>query len=204
MIFNSRNNRQSLLIEVNPYQILAAALDRPDSGPVVMESAVEFDADDDAGLRQWIDNNFDSQKSWVPVVGGFVPPEALLQRESIQARRLVEADYLPGLIKEQYKIENPGNWKFTALSPLEGAPVAPEGMARPALLCGVSTTDVQRIQQRLLDHRLLPYRLELSLLPLLGAISDYKTRNNDKRAAVVVIIEQEHTTAYILGKATSP
>ena len=73
-------------------------------------------------------------------------------------------------------------------------------MARPALLCGVSTTDVQRIQQRLLDHRLLPYRLELSLLPLLGAISDYKTRNNDKRAAVVVIIEQEHTTAYILGK----
>ena len=200
MIFNNRNTRQSLLIEVNPYQILAAALDRPDSGPVVLESTVEFDAGDDAGLRQWIDNNFDSQKSWVPVVGGFVPPEALLQRESLQARRLNEADYLTGLVKEQYKIENPENWKFTALSPLEGAQVAPEGMARPALLCGVSHADVHRVQQRLLDHRLLPYRLELSLLPLLGAISDYKTRNNDKRAAVVVIIEQEHTTAYILGK----
>ena len=94
MIFNNRNTRQSLLIEVNPYQILAAALDRPDSGPVVLESTVEFDAGDDAGLRQWIDNNFDSQKSWVPVVGGFVPPEALLQRESLQARRLTEPDYL--------------------------------------------------------------------------------------------------------------
>src|SRR5258708_18371479 len=40
----------------------------------------------------------------------------------------------------------------------------------------------------------------MSLLPLLGAIIDHKTRHNDKRAAVVVGIEQEHTTAYILGK----
>jgi hypothetical protein len=40
----------------------------------------------------------------------------------------------------------------------------------------------------------------MSLLPLLGVIMDYKARNNDKRAAVVVVIEQEHTTAYILGK----
>lgn len=200
MIFSNRNTRHSLLIEVNPYQILAATMDRPDSGPVVLESAAEFDAGDDDGLRQWIDENFDSQKSWVPVIGGFVPPESLLQRESLQARRLAEPEYLPELVKEQYKIENPADWKFTALSPLEGAQVAPEGMARPALLCGVSHTDVHRVQQRLLDHRLLPYRLEQSLLPLLGAISDYKTRNNDKRAAVVVIIEQEHTTAYILGK----
>lgn len=200
MIFSNRNTRRSLLIEVNPYQILAAVIDRPDTGPEVIESTVEFDAGDDAGLRQWIEENFDSQKSWVPVLGGFVPPESLLQRESIQTRRLAEPGYLPEFVKEQYKIENPGDWKFTALSPLEGAQVSPDGMARPALLCGVSRTDVHRIQQRLLDHRLLPYRLELSLLPLLGAISDYKTRKNDKRAAVVVVIEQEHTTAYILGK----
>ncbi|MES1194401.1 MAG: hypothetical protein ABUL65_00815, partial [Opitutus sp.] len=200
MIFSNRNTRHSLLIEINPYQILAAAIDRPDDGPVVIESAMEFDSDDDAGLRQWLDANFDKAKSWVPVVGGFVPPEALLQRESIQARRLSEADYLTELVKEQYKIENPANWKFAPLSPLEGAQVPAEGMARPALICGVSNTDVHQVQQRMLDHRLLPYRLEMSLLPLLSAIMDHKTRANDKRAAVVVVIEQEHTTAYILGK----
>ncbi len=200
MIFNSRSTRHSLLIEINPYQILAAAIDRPDSGPTVIESTAEFDSDDDAGLRQWLDANFDKTKSWVPVIGGFVPPEALLQRESIQARRLSEAGYLTDLVKEQYKIENPAGWKFAPLSPLEGAQVPAEGMARPALICGVSNTDVHQVQQRMLDHRLLPYRLEMSLLPLLGAIMDHKTRNNDKRAAVVVVIEQEHTTAYILGK----
>ena len=129
MIFNQRNTRHSLLIEVNPYQILAAALDRPDSGPVVIEAAAEFDSHDDAGLRQWLDQNFDKAKSWVPCIGGFAPPEALLQRESIQARRLSEADYLPDLIKEQFKIEQSANWKFAALSPLEGTQVAAEGLS---------------------------------------------------------------------------
>jgi hypothetical protein len=200
LIFNSRNHRQSLLIEVNPYQILAAAIDRPDGGPCLIESTAEFDADDDAGLRQWLDANFDKAKSWVPCIAGFAPPESLLQRESIQARRLNEPNYLQDLVKEQYRIENPSGWKFAALSPLEGVQVAPEGMARPALLCGVSHTDVHQVQQRMLDHRLLPYRLEMSLLPLFGAIIDHKSRNNDKRATVVVIIEQEHTVAYILGK----
>lgn len=200
MIFSNRNARQSLLIEFNPYQIIAATIDRPDSGPVVVGSAVEFDAEDDAGLRQWLDANFDKAKSWVPCIAGFAPPEALIQRESIQARRLGEPAYLPDLVKEQYKIENPTGWKFSPLSPLEGAQVAAEGMARPALLCGVSHSDVHQVQQRMLDHRMLPYRLEMSLLPLFGAIMNHKDRQNDKRATVVVVIEQEHTTAYILGK----
>lgn len=200
MLFSNRNTRQSLLIEFNPYQILAAAIDRPDSGPCTIGAAAEFDADDDAGLRQWLDANFDKAKSWVPCIAGFAPPEALVQRESIQARRLVEPAYLPDLVRDQYKIEHPEAWKITPLSPLEGAQVAAEGMARPALLCGVSHTDVHQVQQRMLDHRVLPYRVEMSLLPLFGAIMDHKDRQNDKRATVVVVIEQEHTTAYILGK----
>ena len=200
MIFNSRNSRQNLLIEFNPYQILAATIDRPDGGPVTLKATAEFDASDDAGLRLWLDNHFDKAKSWVPCIAGFAPPEALVQRESIQARRLGEPEYLNELVKEQYRIENPAGWKFAALSPLEGAQVPAEGMARPAVICGVSHSDVHQMQQRMLDHRVLPYRLEMSLLPLFGAIIDYKTRQNDKRATVVVVIEQEHTTAYILGK----
>jgi hypothetical protein len=200
LIFNSRNTRQSLLIEFNPYQILAATIDRPDSGPVTIQSTAEFDASDDAGLRLWLDNNFDKAKSWVPCIAGFAPPESLVQRESLQARRLNEPEYLNELVKEQYRIENPTGWKFAALSPLEGAQIPAEGMARPALLCGVSHTDVHQMQQRMLDHRVLPYRLEMTLLPLFGAIIQHKDRNNDKRATVVVVIEQEHTTAYILGK----
>lgn len=198
-MFN-RQSRSNLLIEVNPYQILVAGFSRPASGSLVLNCAAEFDSDDDVGVREWLDENFEKQNAWVPVICGFVPPESLLQRESLMPRKLAEPDFLTNLVKEQYKIENTGVWKLSTLSPLEGVPLLPEGTQRPALICGVSHTNVHQVQQRLLDHRLLPSRLELGILPLLGVISDYKARRSDKRAVVVVSIEQEHTVAYILGK----
>ncbi len=203
MIFSDlfkRNSRRNLLIEINPYQILAAGFSRPDGETAILDCAAEFDSDDDLGLRQWLDENFDKQKAWLPVHCGFIAPEGLLQRESILPRKLTDPAYLANLVREQYKVEHPDAWKLATLSPLEGTPMLPEGTQRPALLCGLSHTDVHHTQQRLLDHRLLPYRLEMGILPLLGVISNFKARRNDKRAIVVVNIEQEHTVAYILGK----
>lgn len=200
MLFKNRNSRRSLLIEINPYQILVAGISRPDAQSTVLECAAEFDSHDDNGLRAWLDDNFDKQKAWVPAICGFTPPDGLLQRESIQPRRMNEPGYFFDLVKEQYKIEKPEAWKLETLSPLEGVAVPPEGTQRPALITGVSHSDVHHMQQRLLDHRLLPYRLEQGILPLLGAIADFKERRNDKRAVVVVNIQQDHTVAYILGK----
>jgi hypothetical protein len=201
VLLSSRNTRRSVLIEHNPFQILAAGFTRAEAnGPVVLECTAEFDADDETGLRHWLAQNFEKQNAWVPAVASFCPPEGLLQRESLQPRRLAEAEYLPDLVRDQYKIEQPANWKIQVLSPLEGEIVLPEGTQRPALICGVSHSDVQLMQQRLLDHRLLPYRLEMGVLPLLGAIAEHQDRASDKHAIVVVVIEQEHTAAYIIGK----
>jgi len=43
-------------------------------------------------------------------------------------------------------------------------------------------------------------RKEDGILPLLGVISSLTDRRQERRATVVVVIEQEHTTAYIIGK----
>ncbi|HVT73447.1 MAG TPA: hypothetical protein VHD61_09940 [Lacunisphaera sp.] len=196
----NRLSKRGLLIELNPYQVLVAGITRLDETPLVIDCAAEFDRYDDDGLQQWLTANFEKQTAWLPVVAGFVPPDALLQRESIVSRRLVEPDYLQNLVKDQYKIDHPESWKLATLSQLEGLPLAAEGTQRPALIAGVSHSDIHDVQQRLLDHRMLPYRLELGTLPLLGVIFDHKNRRNDKRAVVVVNIEQEHTVAYILGK----
>lgn len=198
-LFN-RHSRRNLLIEINPYRTLAAGITRPDEGAIVLDSAAEFEAGDENGLRQWLDANFERQKAWVPAIAGFAPPDALLQRESLQPRRLIDPGYFGSIAKEQYQIVHSDHWALHAVTPLEGMPLTPGGSQRPALLAGVSHSDVHRFQQRLLDHRLLPFRVELSLLPLLGVINDYKTRREDKSAVVVVMIEQEQTVAYIIGK----
>ena len=198
-LFN-RHSRRNLLIEINPYRTLVAGLTRPDEGAIVVDCAAEFEPGDEAGLRQWLDANFERQKAWVPVICGFVPPDGLLQRESVQPRRLAEPDYFGAMAKEQYQIERPEAWTFHAITPLEGMPITGGGSQRPALLAGVSNSDVHQLQQRLLDHRLLPFRAELGILPLLGVIADYKNRREEKSAVVVVVIEQEQTIAYIIGK----
>lgn len=38
-MFTNRNTRRRLLIEINPYQILAAGIDQPDDGPVMIDCA---------------------------------------------------------------------------------------------------------------------------------------------------------------------
>src|SRR5258708_11722154 len=202
-MFN-RSSRSNLLIEVNPYQILVAGFSRPALGPLVLNCAAEFGSEDDLGLRQWLDDNFEKQNAWVPVIGGFVPPEGLLHRESLLPRKLVEPDYLTNLVKEQYKIENTEAWKLATLSPLEGVPLLPEGTQRPALVCGVSHTNVHQVQQRLLDHRLLPATLEMVILPFPGVISAYKTRRTDNRALSLASPHQNPTTPSLPANTRFP
>ena len=118
MLLSSRNNRRSVLIEHNPFQILAAGVIRGDNGEgVTLECIAEFDSDDEAGLRSWLAQNFEKQNAWVPAVASFCPPEALFQRESLQPRKLNESEYLIDLVRDQYKIEQPAAWKIQVRTP---------------------------------------------------------------------------------------
>ena len=60
--FLQRKIRRGLLIEINPYQILVAGISRLDASPAVLDCAAEFDREDEAGLRQWLGENFDQKK----------------------------------------------------------------------------------------------------------------------------------------------
>ncbi|MDP2138298.1 MAG: hypothetical protein Q8J74_10635, partial [Candidatus Didemnitutus sp.] len=196
----TRHSRRSIVIEINQYQILVAGLNRPDAESVLLDSYAEFAADDDAGLRAWLRDHADHQNAWVPAICGLFTHDALLQRNSISSRRLAEPGYLSEFTAEQFKIANTDQWKLHALTPLEGKPVPSEGGQRPVLMCGLRHETVHQLQQRLLDHRLLPYQLEFSPLPLFGAIYDQQARAGDTRAIVVLDIGQDQTVAYILGK----
>src|SRR5258708_34580754 len=78
-MFN-RSSRSNLLIEVNPYQILVAGFSRPALGPLVLNCAAAFGSEDDLGLRQWLDRNFEKENARVPSIGGVAPPGCPLHR----------------------------------------------------------------------------------------------------------------------------
>ena len=195
-----RKARRSLLIELNPYRVLVAAISRTDSGQTMVHSAADFDRGDDAGLDKWIGDNFRGQKMWIPTVCGLVPRQGLIQRESMPVRKLAAADYLPNFVREKYKIEDAPEWRFQVLSPIEGKPLVAAGLIEPVLICGIANREVARVEQMLFARQLRPERVDLSVLSLFGIVFDQLARRDEKSAAVVVCIGEDETLAYILGK----
>ena len=106
MLFSSRNSRRSLLIEINPYQILAAGFDQDADGTTTLDCTAEFENHDESGLAKWLAANFEKNNTWVPAFASFVPAEGLLHRESLTPRKLVNPEYLNEIVREQYRIEN--------------------------------------------------------------------------------------------------
>ena len=90
-LFN-RNSRRTLLIEFNPYQVLAAGITRPHRGPVTVDCAEEFERHDTAALRQWIEENLDKRKTWMAAYCSLVPRRGIMQRETLHPRRLAERE----------------------------------------------------------------------------------------------------------------
>jgi hypothetical protein len=196
----NRESRRSLLVGLTPYQVLIASLHRREGGTAELDSAVEFDLEDEKGIRAWLDAHIDAGAAWTPVVVGVHSPAMLVQRHSVQPRRFVEEGYLAELANLSARSDGTGPWKLHLITPLEGEQVPAQGGQRPALLAGISQQAVHDVQQRLLDYRMLPYQLEIAPLALFAALYDRQTRANDPRAVVVVSIAKDQTVSYILGK----
>jgi hypothetical protein len=191
--------RRGLLLEINPFQLLAAGVSLWGEQPVELDCAQEFAADDFEGFTRWLKVNLDV-KPWLPAHISCYPAERLLQRDTIQPRKLAEPGYLTKFAEEQLKIANPAQWVLHALSPHEGAPYTAEGAQRPALVCGAPTALLRKQQQQLLEIGIVPHRLEIGTLPTIASLTELQARKNDKRALVLVEIEMERTHVYIIGK----
>jgi hypothetical protein len=196
MFFNTA--RRGLLVEFNPHRTLVAGLAAWDSRPLLIDCIADFDTHDREGLRTWLQSMHD--RSFVPAYVSFAPRDWQMVRDSVAPRRLVEPTYLGDLAREKMRLTSPEEWQIHLLHPLEGDEILPEGAQRPALVSAVSHASVRDTQQLLLDLGILPYRLEVGILPLIGAIFDYNQQRQDTRATVIIDIAEQQTTAWILGK----
>lgn len=203
--FATRHSRRRLVLEFNPHQVLAAEISHVQRGKVVVEAMAEFPREDSSGLTSWIED-----RTWTRVICGLVPRRGIVQRESLHAQRLAEPDYLANAVEEQqkgqflsatpFKVVKPEDWTLRAVDAISGKRLTGEGAAHPAVICGIVNDEVQDIQHRLLDERLIPERIESGLLSLFGAMFRNGERRGDLRAVAVVVVHQMASAVYILGK----
>jgi hypothetical protein len=209
LTFLQRRPRQILLVEINPYQILAALLVLSDSDRAVVAATAEFDRDDFAALKAWIDSE-NRANGRLAVVCSLVPLLGIVQRERIQPSQLAQPDYLEGLVlKEQkgrfltatpFKVAESDGWIFRSVNPVDGSALSTAGSARPALICALAHREVADIQQRLLDLGLDPGRIVHGLLSLFGAVYASIEKSGGVRAVAIVVVFESVTAVYILGK----
>jgi Tfp pilus assembly protein PilN len=210
-MFQRFTKSRSLLIEINPHQVLVAGITRQRQGPVTIDFAAEFDRGNDAALRLWIEGKKDARKKWMAAVCGFIAQKGILQRETLRGTDLSDPGGLIASIRDRQTLRfsvssapfqhvSPDQWTFRAVNALDGTPLPEGDVTRPALLLGLANEELHEIQQHLLDCQLMPQQLEPALLPLFGSIYQIMERRHQPRAAVVFVIKPDSTAIYILGK----
>ena len=195
-----RRSRSGVVIELNPYRALLARLSRLSGDVRHVEQVTELPADDVDGLADALRRVFPEHKTYTPGICGIFPPTRLLQREELNAKRLAEPDYLPSLLSSQYKLPAE-QWHLALVNPFEGFPFDEKNPPiKDVLICGESHEELLAAQRRFLALGVLPRRMEISSLPVLGAVQSYQAMIGDSQPTAVVELDLHRTYVFILGK----
>ena len=197
----SRNKRSGILWNATDHIVQVARLGQIDERPLRVDQFAELTPGDDAALAQWLRGAFPERaQGYMPAYCGFHPVERVLLREAVTPRRLTEPNYLTQLLADNAKLTGLNDWHVCALHPTEGEEFTPASAARPGLLLGLPRSTVRESQQRLCKAGLLPRRLEIGSVALLGALMRYIRETSYPHATVVCEIGLGQTRVYFLGK----
>jgi hypothetical protein len=201
--FLTRAKRAGVLFNQTEHGVQLARLGRLDEKPLTIDALAELAPMDDDGLERWLEKNFpDRTGGYLAAYCGFHPPERVLIRETVDTRRIPEPDYLSNLLAGSARLPSANNWFIRALDPVEGEvfTVSPQAAQRPSLLLGLPLASVRELQLRMRKPRILPHRLEVGTVALLGALTQHMRQIAYPHAVVACELGQTQTRIYLLGK----
>ncbi|MDB6126890.1 MAG: hypothetical protein JWM35_786 [Verrucomicrobia bacterium] len=200
-MFN-RQARPGALINLTDNYIHLARLVRLDAKPLEIDSLLEIEPSNEDALSTWMSTHFKDYvgRGYIPVYCGFHPPQRVLFRENVNAKRFSEPNYLAPFFSDHAKISSIKEWQVAVVQPSEGIPPVADGVVRPALLLGIPFTVVREQQQNLLAFGLRPRRLELGTLPMLGSLCRHLAISGLNHAIAVCEIEYTQTRLYVVAK----
>ncbi len=196
-----RQKRHAVLCNLTDHAFQVARVARLDERPVLVDAFAELPPADDEAVAQWLHESFPERAAgYIPAYGGFHPPERVLLRENINTRRFNEPGYLEHLLAETAKLTAVKDWQVCALNPVDGELFSTSTPSRPGLLFGLPRSAVRETQQRLCRLGLLPHRLELGSVTLLGALTRHLRATSYAHAVVVGEIGRTETRIYFIAR----
>ncbi len=197
----SRKKRHGVLCNLTDHIVQVARLNRLDERPLHVEGFAELPLADDEAIAQWLGTAFpDRSPGYLPTYVGFHPPERVLLRENINTRRMAEPNFLEHLLAEHARLTALKDWQVGALHPIEGDLFTAASPSRPGLLFGLPRSTVRETQQHLCGLGLLPKRLEIGTVPLLGALTRHLRESAYPKVVVACEIGRTQTRIYFLAR----
>ncbi len=170
-------------------------------GPMVVEEIQQCPVGDTEGFAA-IKERFNSKKShgaYLHAVCGTAPDSRIVRQVAVDAKRVKEQAYLNELVSTQIRVEA-DKYLFALLDAADGTDFDGSRAGRKsALVCGLPTGEITRLQDKLLELGVYPEKLELSSVAALGALIDYLAYNQIKSPTLVLEVGMESTQSFILG-----
>ena len=199
--FLTPRHRPGLLWLETEHTVQLARVPTLEERPLILERFAEVPRADDAAISGWLADAFPERRGgYLPAYVAFHPAARALFRENLQPKRLEEPGYVAGLVAAHTRQPDVTDWHIAALNPAEGEPIAIGSGARVALVFGLPVPAAREMQQRLRRFGVLPRRLELGTLVLLGALSRYLREQSYPHAVAVCEVGIGQTRLYVIGR----
>jgi hypothetical protein len=168
--------------------------------PFTVEDVREVAPGDDAALADAIAQLQPkrSASGYLQANVAVYPPRRVVRRHSVELKRIKDAGYLQEVCSQQFRIELEKH-TLALLRADDGTDYDLEkAVQKDVLFCGIPTEDVHAIQQKLLDQKIYPERLELGTVATLGAAVDYLAQGNIKAPTLLLEIGPDVTHSFIV------
>lgn len=199
--FLARRSRSGVLWNVTDHVVQVARLGQLDQKPLVVDALAEFAPNQLEAAAAWIRTTFPERGTgYLPGYCGFHPADRVLLRENINTKRLAEPGFLPDLLAEHAKLSSAKDWHVAALHPIDGDVFTATSPSRSGLVMGLPLQAVRETQSRLGRIGILPRRLELGSVALLGGLTRYLRERAYPHAVVACEIGLGQTRVYFIAR----
>lgn len=191
---------KDFFVESSESGILVARVTRT-ADSVLVEDLRECPADDEAAWSEALQQLMPKKAAsgYLQAVCGVYPPQRLVRRVTIEPKRLKDANYLNEVAASQFRIE-PENYTLALLNADDGREYDfARAAVKDVLMCGVPAADVIETQDRLLERKIYPHRLEIGSVAALGALADYLRSTGIKSPLLVLEIGPQTTHSFIVS-----
>jgi len=200
MFFASK--AKAFCVEFGEQAVLLAKLSQ-DEAPLVVEELKDFALSDKDGLTSYLTGmQGKGPTGYAHSICGIYPEKRVVRRQQVDPKRLKDAAYFNELLSSQLRIEG-DKYTLRLLSTdigeeFDGSKPS-KAPQKDAVICGLPTEEINRLQDGMLEFGIYPERLELGTVATLGALSSYLRFKQIKAPVLYLEMGADTTQSFIVG-----